>query len=45
MAEPLKNLLHPGVVTDIADRIASDTSAFDRENSCGSQATASRRWN
>lgn len=31
MAEPLKNLLHPGVVTDIADRIARGASAFDRE--------------
>ncbi|WP_429816332.1 DNA alkylation repair protein [Ensifer sp. B1-9] len=30
MAEPLKNLLHPGVVTDIADRIARGASAFDR---------------
>lgn len=31
MAEPLKNLLHPGVVTDIADRIARGASVFDRE--------------
>ncbi|HEV7306906.1 DNA alkylation repair protein [Ensifer sp.] len=29
MAEPLKNLLHPGVVTAIADAIGSNTANFD----------------
>ncbi|WP_085034233.1 DNA alkylation repair protein [Ensifer aridi] len=31
MAEPLKNLLHPGVVLDIADHLALHGSAFDRD--------------
>jgi 3-methyladenine DNA glycosylase AlkC len=31
MAEPLKNLLHPGVVTTIADRLSAVHPTFDRE--------------
>lgn len=31
MAEPLKNLLHPGVVTAIADRLSQCAPGFDRD--------------
>lgn len=31
MAEPLKNLLHAGVVIDIADQLGRNADAFDRE--------------
>jgi 3-methyladenine DNA glycosylase AlkC len=31
MAEPLENLLHPGVVTEIADHLSRHASGFDRD--------------
>lgn len=31
MAEPLKNLIHPRLVTEMADRLAKQSAGFDRE--------------
>lgn len=31
MAEPLKNLIHPGLVTEMADYLAAQSGAFDRK--------------